>query len=100
MANKFRDISVDEYKKLSEEEQKNFKEVIKKTFLGLTKRTMENQAEEARSERLKKEANRRNFQVMSGIWKQSKITSTAIRVVTKNWGKILGLAIFLLPKKF
>ena len=97
---KFRDISIEEWKKLSEEEQKNFKEVIKKTFLGMNKVSMENKTEAARSEKRKKEALKKNFDVMSGIWKQSKITSTAVKVVTSNWGKILGLAIFLLPKKF
>ena len=100
MAKKFSDISVEEWKKLSEEEQKNFKEVIKKTFLGLNKVSMENQTEEARSEKRKKEALKKNFDVMSGIWKQSKITSKAVKVVSNHWGKILGLAIFLLPKKF
>ena len=91
---KFRDISIEEWKKLSEEEQKNFKEVIKKTFLGMNKVSMENKTEAARSEKRKKEALKKNFDVMSGIWKQSKITSTAVKVVTSNWGKILGLAIF------
>ena len=100
MANKFRDITVQEWKKLSEEEQKNFKEVMKTTFLGMNKVTMENQAEEARSERLKEKRNEKNLQLMSGIWKQSKITSKAVKVVSNHWGKLLGLAIWLLPKKF
>ena len=97
---KFRDISIEEWKKLSEEEQKNFKEVIKKTFLGMNKVSMENKTEAARSEKRKEEALKKNFDVMSGIWKQSKITSKAVKVVSNHWGKILGLAIFLLPKKF
>ncbi len=97
---KFKDISIAEWKKLSEEEQKNFKEVIKKTFLGMNKVSMENQTEAARSEKKKIESRKKNLDVMSGIWKQSKITSTAVKVMQNNWGKILGLAIFLLPKKF
>ena len=100
MADKFKDISIAKWKKLNDEEKKEWKEVIKSTFLGMNKKTMENKSEDGKAAKMDKDIRKKNLQLMSGIWKQSKITSTAVKTVSSHWGKLLGLAIFLLPKKF
>lgn len=99
MAN-FKNISVKEWKKLSEEQQKGFKEVITEGFLGINKKSLENKTEEGRAVKLDRDISKKNLKLMSGLWKQSKITSTAVKVTSSHWGKLLALGMFLLPKKF
>ena len=100
MADKFKDITIAEWKKLNDEEKKEWKEVIKTTFLGMNKKTMENVTEEGKARKMDMDVRKKNLQLMSGIFKQSKITSKATKAVSSNWGKLLGLALFLMPKKF
>jgi hypothetical protein len=100
MADKFKDITVAEWKKLNDEEKKEWKEVIKTTFLGMNKKSMENVTEEGKARKMDKAIREKNLKLMSGIFKQSKITSKAVKVVSSNWGKLLALALFLMPKKF
>ena len=99
MAN-FKNISEKAWKKLSEEQQKGFKEVIEQGFLGMNKKSMENKTEEGRAAKLDRDISKKNLKLMSGLWKQSKITSTAVKVTSSHWGKLLALGMFLLPKKF
>ena len=102
------DISIKKWEALAEADRKKWKAVMSEGFFGLgKKKSMENITEEGKAQKMDRDISKKNLQFMSGIWKQSKITAGATKIVSNatskfmsHWKLLLGLGIFLMPKEF
>ena len=101
------DIKKENNKDLAEKVGTVINKSFVKSFADFFKKNAEEKTEDARAAKLASKEREKSLKIMSGLWKQSKLTAKASKAVSKatdtmlsKWKLLVGLGLFLMPKEF